>query len=125
MKIIESVSFFQEYPQRMFYVAFMKTGDIWVPLCSVSDPKVADKFDSLYISLDYMAIHDLVQAMAGQAKGVESTFVHYLLREEVKNIMETYALKHVVLTQDDEEGAGCGCGCGCQHGLAGEGRLAH
>jgi len=125
MKIIDAGSFFQEYTQRMFYVGFMKTADAWFPLCSVSDPSVADRFDSLYISLDYMAINELVQSLAGQAKGIESTFVHYLQREEVKNIMETYALKHVILAQDDDEAAGCGCGCGCQHGFPGEGGLTH
>ena len=125
MKIMKAGSFFEQYPQRMFYVGFMKSGDVWFPVCSVSDPVVVEKFDSLYVSLDYTEIHDLVQSLANQVKGIESTFVHYLLREEVQNIMETYALKHVVLTQDDEQSTGCGCGCGCLHGSSGEGGLSH
>jgi hypothetical protein len=125
MKIMESGSFFEEYPQRMFYVGFMKARDAWFPLCSVSDPSALDKFDALHVSLDYMAINDLVQSLAGKVKGIEGTFVHYLLRDEVRNIMETYALKHVVLTGNEEEAPGCGCGCGCQHGFAGDGGCAH
>jgi hypothetical protein len=125
MKIMEAGSFFQEYPHKMFYVGFMKARDTWFPLCSVSDPKTASKFDSLYVSLDYMGIHELVEDIAGQAKGIEGTFVHYLLRDEVENIMDTYSLNHVVLARDEEAAEGCSCGCGCGHGFAGEGGLAH
>ncbi len=125
MKMIDAGSFFEEYPQRMFYVGFMKLAGAWFPMCSVSDPGGAVKFDSLYVSLDYMAINELVQSIAGEAPGVEGTFVHYLLRDEVKNIMEAYDLRHVVLTHDDEDGAGCGCGCGCLHGIPGDRGLAH
>ena len=125
MKIVDSGSFFEEYPQKMFYVGFMKARDSWFPICSVSDPDVLNKFDSLYVSLDYMTINDLAQSLAGQVKGIEGTFVHFLLREEVQNIIETYGLKNVVLTGNEEEAAGCGCGCGCRHGFSGDGGCAH
>lgn len=113
MKIMDSKEFFEEYPQKMFYVGFMKSRDSWFPLCSVSDPGVSDRFDSLYVGLDYTVINELVQSIAQQVKTIESTFVHYLLREEIQNIMETYALHHLVVAHDDEESEGCGCGCGC------------
>jgi hypothetical protein len=123
MKILDSKSFFDEYPQKMFYVGFMKSGDSWFPLCSVSDPEVIEKFDSLYVSLDYTVINELVQLVAKEAKGIEHTFVHYLLREEIQNIIETYALRNLVLAHDEGQSAGCGCGCGCggDHSLGQDG----
>ena len=127
MKIMDAGSFFDEYPQKMFYVGFMKARESWFPLCTVSDPAVHDKFDSLYVSLDYMTINDLVRSLAAQVKGIEGTFVHFLLREEVENILETYALKHVVLTGDemDASARGCDCGCGCGSGFTGDGGCPH
>lgn len=125
MRIMDAVSFFDEYRQKMFYVGFMKVRGAWFPVCSVSDPHLQDKFDSLYISLDYTAIRDLVESLAARVAGIQGTFVHFLLREEVENIMETYALKHVVMTGDEEEMSGCACGCGCGHALGGDGGCAH
>lgn len=117
MKIMDAGSFFEQYPQKLFYVGFLKSGEVWFPMCSVSDPRGVEKFDSLYVALDFTAINELVQSLAKQVKGIENTFVHYLLREEVQNIMGAYDLKHVVLAQDEEQSDGCGCGCGCQHGF--------
>jgi hypothetical protein len=126
MKLVNAETFFGEISRSMFYVGFVKTHGQWLPLCSVSSPQGGDKFDSLYVSLDYMEINDLVQSMASQVKGIDGTFVHYLRREEVENIMESYGLKHIVFTQDEDRAeSGCGCGCGCQHGLSGPGGCAH
>jgi hypothetical protein len=113
MKIMDSKAFFDGFPQKMFYVGFMKSGDSWFPLCSVSDPEAVRKFDSLYVSLDYTVISDLAQSLAKEVQGIEETFVHYLMREEIQNIMEAYSLQHIVVAHDEEDSAGCGCGCGC------------
>lgn len=114
MQLWDRDAFFEQHERTMFYVGFMKFLDKWFPLCSLSDPPRTDKFDTLLVSSSYEDMENVVKAYAEKLPKVEQTFVHFLMREEIGNIMEAYALKHLAMTHDEEEGGdGCACGCGC------------
>lgn len=114
MELWDRDAFFSQHERTMYYVGFLKTDETWIPLCSVSDPPRTTKFDTLLVSSQYEDMESLVKAYAEKLPKVEQTFVHFLVREEISNIMDTYALKHLAMTHEEEEsGGGCGCGCGC------------
>jgi hypothetical protein len=113
MQLWDVEGFFSLHERKMFYVGFLKAGEMWVPLCSVSNPPELTKFDTLLLSSKYEEMDRMVKAYAERLPKVEETFVHFLMREEISNIMDTYALKHLALTHEEKEEAGCGCGCGC------------
>jgi len=113
MQLLDLDTFFNQHERKMFYVGFLKSSETWFPLCSVSDPPRATKFDTLLVSSRYDEMESLVKSYSEKLPKVEQTFVHFLMRDEISNIMDTYALKHVAMTHEEEEGGGCGCGCGC------------
>lgn len=113
MQLWNVETFFAQHERKMFYVGFMKASETWFPLCSVSNPPEVSKFDTLLVSSKYEDMDRLVKAYAERLPKVEQTFVHFLMREEISNIMDTYALRHLALTHDEDEKEGCGCGCGC------------
>jgi hypothetical protein len=112
MQLWDLDSFFAQHERKMFYVGFLKSSETWFPLCSLSDPPRTAKFDTLIVSSTYDEMDGLVKTCAESVPKVEQTLVHYLMRDEINNIMDTYGLKHVAMT-NEEEGGGCGCGCGC------------
>ncbi len=113
MQLWDYNTFFDQHERQMYYVGFLKSADTWFPLCSLSDPPRTTKFDTLLIASKYDDMESLVNAYAERLPKVEQTFVHYLMKEEIGNIMDTYALKHLAMTHEEVEEGGCGCGCGC------------
>lgn len=113
MQLWDRNTFFDQHERQMFYVGFLKSSDTWFPLCSLSDPPRTAKFDTLLVASRYDEMENLVKAYAEKLPKVEQTFVHYLMKEEIGNIMETYALKHLAMPHEEGEEGGCGCGCGC------------
>jgi len=112
MQLWDSEAFFTQHERKMFYVGFLKSSETWFPLCSLSDPPHTTKFDTLIVSSTYDEMDGMVKTCAERVPKVEQTLVHYLMRDEINNIMDTYGLKHVAMSHEQEEG-GCGCGCGC------------
>jgi len=113
MEIMDIESFFQTYPKEMYYVGFMKSAHAWFPLCFLSDPGQCEKLDSLFVSSSYPIMIELVKDYAQKVPQIEDTCVQYLLREEVRNILKTYSLKHIGLATPLGDSSGCDCGCGC------------
>ncbi|MHC1745006.1 MAG: hypothetical protein AB9873_18540 [Syntrophobacteraceae bacterium] len=114
MQLWDLNAFFDQHERSMYYVGFLKSSETWFPLCSLSDPPRTTKFDTLLVSSTYEEMDSLLKAYAEKLPKVEQTFVHFLMREEIGNIMDTYALKHLAMTHVEEaEASGCGCGCGC------------
>lgn len=106
--------FFQNASGRMFYVGFLKSPNAWFPLCFVSDPEVAHKFDTLLVSPSFQLMDETLKDYAKRVSAVEDTFVQYLTMEEIKNLVGDYALNNVMIVETDpDHGSICGCGCGC------------
>lgn len=113
MEIMDTESFFQTYAKEMYYVGFLKSKDTWFPLSFVSNPEQCDRLDSLFLGTSYPTMMELVKGYAEKIPQIEETTVQYLLREEIKNILERYALKNVGLAASSGCDSDCGCGCGC------------
>jgi hypothetical protein len=103
--------FFELFPEKMFYVGFLQFEQGWVPLCTVSDPEKAKKLDTLLVSHSYAAMDDLLKRYAEKIPETLKTFVHYLNREEMENLIDRYGITSI--TPDSDEQGGCGCGCNC------------
>ena len=113
MELLDVRTFLQEFPQPMFYVGFLKSPETWFPMCLVSDPEGEHKLDTLLLSHSYQVIAQMAEDCAKQVPQVEQTFVRYLTRDEVQELLDRYGLKKVALAVSDGDPEGCGCGCGC------------
>ena len=111
VEILSSESFFEKYPRKMYYAGFMKSAQAWFPFCFISDNGGGENLDTLFLSTSYPALDELVKAYAERIPGVETTFVQYLLREEIENILRGYSLDKVAIELPEDGGCGCGCGC--------------
>ncbi|GLI32662.1 hypothetical protein [Desulforhabdus amnigena] len=114
MELIESTSFLEESKDDMFYVGFMKTGEIWFPLCFVSNPQQNEKFDTLFVSRTYPLMAETVEDYAKKVPQMEKTFVQYLMTEEIRNLLDRYGLRNIMILEPESDSDGCGCGCGCK-----------
>lgn len=114
VEILEQKDFFQEHRKNMFYVGFMKSDEMWFPLCLVSKPEENQELDSLFVSPSFRAMTETLNTYARQIPQVEQTFVQYLMSAEIQNLIDRFALKNIALVSEGEDGEGaCGCGCGC------------
>jgi hypothetical protein len=113
MQVLEAESFFKDHQEEMFYVGFLKSPEVWFPLCLVSSPEEKKQLDTLFLSHSYQAINETLESYAQQVSQVQEIFVQYLLPSEIQNLIERYGLEHVALISTDEEVDGCDCGCGC------------
>lgn len=113
MEFMSREDLFDRYPGKMLYVGFLKSGDTWFPLSSISDPDKENKLDTLLVSPAYPLMHELVTGYSKRLRQIEDHFVHLLMHEEISNVMESYGLKKVALATIGGDGDGCSCGCGC------------
>jgi len=111
MEVMDPKVFFETFPAKTLYVGFLQFERGWIPLCAVSDPREADKLDTLFVSQSYGSMEELLKKYAGQLPEARQTFVQCIGREEIERLLERYGLKSIA--PDATEGAGCGCGCGC------------
>jgi hypothetical protein len=113
MNVVSAEAFLRGKTQNeFFYVGFLKLNGGWIPLCALKDPQTSTALDMIYVSRSYDPMAALTSAYAEKVPAVEQTFVQFLMPEEIRNLMDRYALGFVAEVAD-EEGAGCGCGCGC------------
>ncbi|MEJ5366652.1 MAG: hypothetical protein WHS86_16275 [Desulfosoma sp.] len=113
MNVVSTESFLQgTSPGEGFYVGFLKLNGGWIPLCALKDPETSTALDMIYVSRSYDSMATLTSAYAERVAAVEQTFVQFLMPEEIRNLVDRYALGFVAELVH-EEGGGCGCGCGC------------
>ncbi len=113
MDVLPADAFFQGISQgQCFYVGFLKLNGGWIPLCALKDPETSPALDMIYVSRTYDHMASLTSAYAEKVGAVEQTFVQYLMPEEIRNLVDRYALGFVAELAGEEAG-GCGCGCGC------------
>ena len=105
-------SFLQDQLGKMYYVGFLKSAEMWFPMCVVGEPEQNNRLDTLVVASSYQLMNDTVKTFAEQISHIEESFVHYLTLEEIQNIMESYSLESIAMVQEDFA-SGCGCGCGC------------
>ena len=112
MKVVTAQAFLQGTSQNeRFYVGFLKLNGGWIPLCALKDPGTSTTLDMIYVSRSYDPMAALTSAYAEKVAAVEQTFVQFLMPEEIRNLVDRYALGFVAEIAH-EEGCGCGCGCG-------------
>lgn len=113
MNVVSADSFFQRVSEgECFYVGFLKVNGSWIPLCALKDPETSPALDMIYVSRTYDHMASLTFAYADKVGAVEQTFVQYLMPDEIRNLVDRYALGFVAELVDEEAGD-CGCGCGC------------
>lgn len=113
MNVVSAEVFLQGTPpDQSFYVGFLKLNGGWIPLCALKDPQTSTALDMIYVSRSYEPMAALTSAYAEKVGAVEQTFVQFLMPEEIRNLVDRYALGFVAEVADEEAG-GCGCGCGC------------
>lgn len=113
VQVFDQVSFFKECNKQMLYVAFLKSPEVWFPLCYVTDSSALDKFDAIFVSESYAVMDEVAKAYAEKIPQVEQAFVKCLMREELQNLLEMYGLKSIALAMPESARQGCGCDCGC------------
>lgn len=113
MELLDVSAFFQEYPDGMFYVGFLKSTETWFPMCYVSDPDGECRLDTLFLSPSYQMMAEMAEDCAKRVAQLEQTFVRYLTLEEIRTLLDRYGLKKVALVSAGAGSGGCGCGCSC------------
>lgn len=106
-------SFLEGKDDDMFYVGFLKSAREWFPLTVVSDPEGSKQLDTLLISDSYRTMSDALEDYRRRIPQVEDIFVQYLMPQEIRNLIDRYALTNILEIELDDETDGCGCGCGC------------
>jgi hypothetical protein len=61
------------------------------------------------LSTSYPEMEEVVKAYAEKVPGVETTFVQYLLKKEVENILKDYSLDNIAIELLDTKGQHYGC----------------
>lgn len=113
MNVVSVQDFFEGISKsENFYVGFLKLNGAWIPLCALRDPETSTGLDMIYISRSFDHMASLTAAYAHKVAAVEQTFVQFLMPEEIRNLVDRYALSFVA-ELEEETGQGCGCGCGC------------
>ncbi|MGQ9671478.1 MAG: hypothetical protein ACUVWY_15180 [Desulfosoma sp.] len=113
MQVVPANDFFQEFSDsERFYVGFLKMRGSWIPLCALKDSKESTTLDMIYVSRLYDHMAAVTSAYADKVRGVEQTFVQYLMPSEIRNLVDRYGLRFIAEI-GESDGGGCGCGCGC------------
>lgn len=117
IQIVDKECFFQDFRDSMFYVGFLKSSQAWFPLCLVSDANKTECLDTLFLSSSQQLMGETVDRYVQHVPQAERTFVQYLTREEIRNLMQQYSLQHVAVIAVETDLSGCACGCGCGQSL--------
>jgi hypothetical protein len=105
-----------------YYVGFLKSPSVWFPLAILSDPNEKQRLDTLCVARSCQAMTDFLKTYASQLRGIEESFVQFLVSEEVSGLVERYGLEQIAVICGESEnenlgggvcGGDCGCGCGC------------
>lgn len=113
MDLHEAKAFLEKNTQELFYVGILKSRESWFPFCVVSDPELSMSLDTLPVSRTYQPLVEIVEDYAGRIPQIEVSFVHYMTRGEILDLIEEYGLKNIGLIDAGGDHCGCGCGCGC------------
>ena len=113
VQFFDSESFFQQFREPMFYVGLLKTDQAWFPLCLVSQPEVQRSLDTLFVSASQHLMQETLDQYAAQVPQAQVSFVQFLTRDEIRNLLRDYGLNNIALIVADVESLSCECGCGC------------
>ncbi len=115
--------FLQTERNGKYYVGFLKSPKVWFPLAILSNPTDRQKLDTLCVSRSCRAMTDFVKNYARRIDNIEETFVQFMMKDEIRGLMERYGLEQVGVIQGGYEegdsmgdggcGGDCACGCGC------------
>lgn len=113
LQFFDSDSFFRQYREPMFYVGLLKTEQAWFPLCLVSRPEEEQVLDTLFVSSSQHLMQETVERYAERVPQAQVSFVQFLTREEIRNLLRDYGLDHIALIVADTGDCRCDCACGC------------
>ena len=106
-------SFFEQFRSPMFYVGLLKTRETWLPLCLDSQPGEQAALDTLFVASSQHLMQQTVDRYAQEVPQTERTFVQFLTRDEIRNLLHQYGLENIALIVAEGDALSCGCGCGC------------
>ncbi len=119
MQLFDPEEFLKDKKDDMFYVGFFKSAKEWFPLCIVGNPEQSRALDTLVLASSYQSMLSTLEEYKQKIAQLEDIFVQYLVPEEIRNLIERYALKNLCVLNGQGLGGPCGgggCDCGCNCG---------